>query len=53
VESEDANLLAEAVLKMSQMTVQERDKLGLNGKEYVMAKHDYKILAGDFLKGVL
>jgi glycosyltransferase involved in cell wall biosynthesis len=53
VESEDANLLAEAMLKISQITVQERDKLGLSGKEYVMAKHDYKILAGDFLKGVL
>lgn len=52
VESEDANLLAEAIIKMSKMTPQERDKLGLNGKEYVMAKHDYKILAEDFLQGV-
>lgn len=52
VESEDANLLAEAMLKMSKMTPQERDKLGKNGKEYVMAKHYYKILAEDFLDGV-
>lgn len=52
VESEDAHILAETILNMSKMAKQELEKLGQNGKEYVMKKHDYKILSQDFIKAL-
>lgn len=45
VESENPEALAEAIIEISQLTEQERRKLGRNGRRYVEQFHNIKILA--------
>lgn len=45
VPAEDAGAVFEAINKMLALTQEERQKLGNNGREYVIKNHDYKFLA--------
>ncbi len=50
VAPEDPNAVAGAVIKLMDMTVSERARMGLRGKEYVQAHHDYRVLAKRYLE---
>lgn len=50
VPTEDPNALAEAVLAMSRMSKEERDAMGIRGKEYCEANFDREVLI-DRLEG--
>ncbi len=52
VESENSELIAQAILKMKDKSAKERDKMAKNGKKYVISNHDYKILANKFIKAL-
>lgn len=49
VPPEDPKAIAEAIRKIKGMTDSERKEMGLRGKEYVLAHHDYRILAKKYL----
>jgi glycosyltransferase involved in cell wall biosynthesis len=46
----DPKALAEAVIKLYQMPLEEREAMGLRGREYVKRHHDWTILAYKFLR---
>ncbi|MCS7231814.1 MAG: glycosyltransferase family 4 protein [Elusimicrobiota bacterium] len=50
VESENPALLAEAILKIKNMSFEDREKMGLRGRDYVIKNHDYEILAKKYLE---
>jgi glycosyltransferase involved in cell wall biosynthesis len=50
VPPEDPKAITEAVIKMINMTAAERKDMGLRGKEYVIAHHDYRVLAKCFIE---
>jgi len=50
VPPEDSIAIANAIRKLMSMSKDEREKMGLRGKEYVIKNHDYKILARKFLE---
>ncbi len=50
VPPEDPIAIANAIRKLISMSKDEREKMGLRGKEYVIKNHDYKILARKFLE---
>lgn len=52
VKAEDPIALAQAIITLSQMPAEEREKLGENGRVYVYREHDYKTLAQKFLKEI-
>jgi len=52
VEAENPELVANAVIELINKSENERLILGENGKKYVLARHDYKILANEFLKAL-
>lgn len=45
VPAEDPQAVVEAVLKIENMSVEQRAQLGQNGREYVLKNHDYTRLA--------
>ncbi|MGB9878041.1 MAG: glycosyltransferase family 4 protein [bacterium] len=45
--------IADAVLKLKAMPHQEREEMGRRGKEYVIAHHNWEILAERFLKATV
>jgi glycosyltransferase involved in cell wall biosynthesis len=49
VAPENARAVADAIVMLMQKSPDARQSLGLKGREYVMAHHDYKILASRFL----
>lgn len=49
VPAEDADAVARAIKELLAMDEAERARLGQNGKAYVLANHDYKKLAADFV----
>lgn len=49
VEPENPEDVAEAVMKLYRMNPSERERLGRNGKEYVIKNYDYRVLAQKFL----
>lgn len=49
IEAENKNAIAKAILELAEKTPQERALMAKNGKAYVLANHDYKILAKNFL----
>lgn len=53
VPPEDPDALAEAVADLNRMTPAERSDLGLRGKRYVLERHDYRLLARQFLTAVM
>ena len=50
IKSEDSAALARAAIRLSEMTPEERRKMGQKGKEYVLENHEYGVLAQRFLK---
>jgi glycosyltransferase involved in cell wall biosynthesis len=50
VPPDDPRAIAEAALKLQKMTSAERKEIGLKGREYVIAHHDYSVLAKRFLQ---
>ena len=42
--------IAEAILKLKAMSPEEREEMGRRGREYVIANHNWEILAKKFLK---
>lgn len=49
VEPENPKAVADAIMQLYRMSAAERERLGKNGKEYVLKNHDYRILAQRFL----
>jgi glycosyltransferase involved in cell wall biosynthesis len=52
VEPENPQAIADGILKLYTMSRKEREKLGNNGKQYVLANHAYHILAKQFLEAI-
>ena len=52
VPPEDPVAIAEAIKKLMSMSSAEREEMGGRGKEYVIANHDYKVLARKFLEAM-
>jgi glycosyltransferase involved in cell wall biosynthesis len=50
VPPEDPHAIADAILRLRDMSAEDRDRLGSSGRRFVMRKHDYRILARDFLQ---
>ena len=46
---EDSGEIAAAVLKLSQMSADERQKLGANGRAYILENHEYDGLSKRFM----
>ncbi len=49
VTAEDSDALANAIIKMMDTSIEERDLMGQKGREYVIKNHDYRILAKKYL----
>jgi len=49
VSPEDPNAIAQAIVGLMQLSESERENMGQRGKSYVLANHDYKVLAKKFL----
>lgn len=49
VPPENTKAIAEAILKLKSMSPIERETMGLNGKRFVLANHDYRVLAKKFI----
>lgn len=52
VEPENPGALVDAVKRLMKTPAAELEKMGKNGRAFVLAHHDYKVLAGDFLSGL-
>ncbi len=52
ISSEKPEEIAEATLKLIGLTEEERHQMGERGKKYVIANHDYQVLADKFIKSV-
>ena len=50
VGAEDPAAIADALRRMAALTPNERGRMGAAGKQYVLAKHDYAVLAKRFLQ---
>jgi glycosyltransferase involved in cell wall biosynthesis len=50
VEPENPGLLAGAVRTIAGMSKSEREMLGMNGRQYVVSHHNYRMLAEQFIK---
>ena len=50
VPAEDPPAIAKAILQLIDQPVAERQAMGLRGRDYVMAHHDYTVLAKKFLE---
>lgn len=49
VEPENPEAIAEAILQLKSLSKEELNAMGLNGKNFVLKNHDYKILAQQFV----
>ncbi len=47
--AENADEVAQAILKLKSLSPEERNILGRNGKEYVLKNHTYSVLAKKML----
>jgi glycosyltransferase involved in cell wall biosynthesis len=52
VPPEDPAAFADAVVRLRQLPLTERQRLGENGRRFVLQNHEYRILARRFLEGV-
>jgi glycosyltransferase involved in cell wall biosynthesis len=52
VQPEDSRAIAAAVLRLMRLTPAERAEMGARGRSYVMALHDYRVLARDFIEAL-
>jgi len=46
---EDPEAIANAVMKMMAMKLEDREIMGVRGREYVLANHTYHVLAQKFV----
>jgi glycosyltransferase involved in cell wall biosynthesis len=53
VGAEDPAAIADAVRRMLATTPNERGRMGAAGRQYVLAHHDYRVLAQRFMQAVL
>ena len=53
VEPENSESIAKAIIKLYQMSQEERQKIGKAGRDYVLKNHEYKILAEKFISAVV
>jgi len=44
--------IAEAILRLKAMSPEEREEMGRRGREYVIANHNWEILAQKFIKAI-
>lgn len=51
VAPEDPKAIADAILKLFQMSAEDRTAMGKRGHDYVVARHAYSVLAHKFLEG--
>jgi glycosyltransferase involved in cell wall biosynthesis len=49
---ENPKAIAEAVIKLKALSQAEREAMGRNGKSFVLANHDYRVLAKKFIDSV-
>lgn len=49
---EDADAFADAVRRLCALPEAERRRLGANGRNFVIAHHDYRVLASRFLEAL-
>ena len=49
---ENAAALAEGIETLRRMTPQQRAQIGQKGRDYVVAHHDYRVLAKEFLQAI-
>lgn len=52
VPPEDPDAIANAIKRLMSMSPAEREEMGRRGREYVIANHDYNILAKKFLEAI-
>jgi len=52
VPPEEPQAIAEATLHLLALSASEREAMGRKGHEYVMAHHDYRVLAQQFLEAI-
>lgn len=52
VGAEDAAAIADGLLRLAALTPNQRGRMGAAGKAYVLAKHDYAVLAKRFLQAM-
>ena len=52
VGAEDPAAIAAAIARMMAQTPNQRGRMGAAGKQFVLAKHDYRVLAKRFLQGL-
>lgn len=50
IDAENSELIKKAILQLSLTTLEELDKMGANGKEYVIKNHSYEFLSNQYLK---
>ncbi len=50
VAPQDPKAISDAVIQLMQKNREERAQIGKKGRDYVLAHHDYKMLAGQFIK---
>lgn len=50
VEPNNSDEIASAVISIANKSIDERNKMGENGREYILANHTYNILADNFVK---
>ena len=50
VPAEDARAIAEAAVKLAEMSDKERRRIGAQGREYVARLHDYRVVAKRFIE---
>ena len=49
---EDPRATAGAVLQLMRLTAAERAVMGARGRQYAMVRHDYRVLAKDFIEAL-
>ena len=52
IEPANPSVFAEAILKYKNMDIKQRNLIGANGKRYLFAKLQYKIIANDYLNSL-
>lgn len=52
VPPEDPKAIANAITRLVRMALVDRDTMGIKGKKYVLANHDYRILAKQFIEAI-
>ena len=52
IDPENSEAIAAAVLKLKGLTPEERESMGLRGREYILANHEYDVLAKRFIDAI-